>query len=143
MIKTDKEIQKIYREAYPDIEIHYAMPFSTEFYVPIFQKEIWPMYLKYSVKGISHIKNIRDCEKRAWKVWADMQWDWGLQAEKMEEDKRKTRTVGWITGKKMPFGTDHTLITTYSDLGIRNIEPLTDGIEEVNLHKFIALLLVM
>ena len=143
MILISKQIQQIYTDVYPDMEQYYAMPFSEEFYVPNFQEEIWPMYLKHSVKGISHIKNIRDCEKRAWKVVSDMQWQWGMQAEDMPEDKRITRSIGWLMGLKMPFGTPHTIITTYSDLGIRNIEPLTNMIDEVDINKFNALLLVM
>jgi len=140
---TRDEIAKIYLAVYPDLENYYAIITSTELIIPKFDEELWPKIKEFSVAGIPHIKNIRDCEKRVWKVWGNIQWDRGMRAKQLPEEERKTWTIGWLFGFKMPFETEHSIITTYSDKGIINIDPLTDSIEKPDVNKFNAILLVM
>jgi len=140
MIKTSKDIQQIYRSIYPNMAPHYAIPFSEEFEVFKTFDEAFDLIKNFSVAGIKHIKNKRDCEKRAWKVVGDIQWYLG----NLNDDEGLTKTIGWIAGYKMPFRTEHTIITTYSeDRGVINIDPLKDSIENPDINKFDALLLVM
>jgi hypothetical protein len=144
MLKTRDEIAEIYQKAYPNLEDHYCILLSEEFLLPT-SEQVKDWIAKYSVAHIPHVKNIADCEKRAWFLINSIHRERAENALNIPEDERYTVSIGWLTGlKKNIFGeSSHTIVTVLTEDGIVNIEPKTDLIEEVDINKFDALLLVM
>ena len=143
MKKTRDEIAAIYQDAYPEMEDHYVEIFDPMKRISSFDLEFLPTLRVYSVAGIPHIPNVRDCDKRARKVVADILWYRGMRADNFLKEDQVADAIGCLFGYKLPFGTEHFLITGLFDVGIRNIDPLTDTITGVDVNKFNALLLVM
>lgn len=144
MLVTRDELAKVYQQVYPDLEDHYCIITSEVFLVPSF-----PMLLewvkKYSVAHIPHVSNIADCEKRAWFFINSIHRERAEEALQLPKEERYTMSIGWLTGiRRSAFGeTPHTIVTAYTDKGIKNLEPKTDTIQKVDISKFNALLLVI
>ena len=96
--------------------------------------------------GIKHIKNVADCEKRAWFLHSAIQRERAEKAEQLPENERYTWAFGWTLGiRHGVFGSQsHSMnIAVTSDEGIIIIEPLTNVIEKVDLKKYSVFAVVM
>jgi hypothetical protein len=145
MIVSNKKVSEEYRKVYPDLEDYYCIILSEKLWVPSLEDVInW--LKKYSVMDLPDVKSISDCDVRAEILKGRILEERATASVvNLPEEEKFKASIGWMSGIRItPFGkTEHTAMTAYTTEGIRYIETKTNLIQEVDITKFNALLLVM